>query len=180
MYEEKEIKYKKRRKEKVKHKNKNRFQLQQPKKRNKPDFLDKINWKALFLKLFILFIIMIFIIFIISRINKNVTEKNKVLNDNMNKIINAALLFYNDKNLPNNIGDSTSQILDELMKNNYLEPIKDQNNKECIATNSYVIVTKLNKKEYKLKAYLSCEKQNKTKIVTITCSKNCQIKNSSK
>ena len=79
MYEEKEIKYKKRKKEK------NKFP--KSRKNTTPEFIKKINWQQLIIKLLILIMVMILIIFTISRISKNNKEKNTTLNQNLNKII---------------------------------------------------------------------------------------------
>ena len=171
MYEEKEIKYKKRKPEKRKN-----FNLKKEVKIQTPNFINNINWKQLFIKLCILIIIMVLIIFIISRINKNNKEKNLILNNNINTLIESTLAYYNDENLPQNDGDSTSMLLDEMIKKKIVNEIKDKNNKECSHTDSYIIITKTNSDNYQLKVHLSCSKENITLEKELICTKDCRIK----
>lgn len=170
MYEEKEIKYKKRKKEK----NKN----PKSKKSTTPEFIKKINWQQLIIKLLILLMVMILIIFTISRISKNNKEKNTTINKNLNEIIEGTLKLYNNQNLPHNIGDSTSLLLDEMLQKEIISPIKDSQKKACDFTNSYIIITKIAKEEYRLKIYLTCPSESKAIERAINCTTECQIENS--
>lgn len=170
MYEEKEIKYKKRKKRKT------------PKKENNFHFIKKesvffkIDWKKLFSKLIILVGVILLIIFTISRISNSIQEKNKVMNDNLDKITNATLEFFTKDSLPKNIGDSTSLLLDEMINKNIVEPMYDTNQKECDRANSYIILSKISNEEFKLKTYLSCPINKKSKEVIITCKGTCDRK----
>lgn len=170
MYEEKEIKYKKRKKE--------TFKLQKQSKRKKTDFFNKIDWKQLSIKLIILILFMILIIFIISRISKNSKEKDTIINQNINTIITKTIKFYNNQNLPHNVGDSTSLLLDEMVQKNIIEVMKDKQGKTCDLNNSYIIITKITEQDYRLKVYLTCPKENKTIEKNINCAEECIIKNS--
>ena len=181
MYEEKEIKYKKRKKEKrYKPKSQKRFTTNSKKpitipnlNLKTPDFIYKINWKQLFIRLITLILIMIILIFTISRINKNHQEKNKIINENMNKVIEATLQYYTKENVPHNIGDSTSLLLEEMINKKLIDPVIDKNGMECNTVNSYIILTKTTDKEYRLKAYLNCPKEDKTEEIIITCENKC-------
>lgn len=170
MYEEKEIKYKKRKKEKVK------FNFPKIEKKNTPDIFNKINWKQLFFKLFLLVVVMILIIFVISRISKNSKENDLVINNNLDKITNAAISFYTYETLPHNVGDSTSLLLDEMIKKNLIDIIEDKQGNVCNTLDSYIIITKTTEEEYRLKIYLSCPKEEKTIEKDLICTTNCQIK----
>lgn len=170
MYEEKEIKYKKRKKEPV--------QKQKKEKKNSPELIEKINWKQLIIKLLILVLVMILIIFIISRVSKNNKEKDFVINNNLNTIINGTIDYYSKQNLPNNIGDSTSLLLDEMIQKELINPLLDKQEKECDSKNSYIIITKIAEKEYRLKVYLTCPKESKAIEKIISCEEECKIKNS--
>lgn len=182
MYEEKEIKYKKRKvtksketKKKTKKKNVN-FEKLSKIKIKLPTFSENIKWKEIIIKLSVLILVMLLITFIISRINKSNIENSKVLDSNINNIKNAMINFYNPSNLPHNIGDSNSLILDELIEKEVIKEIKDSKNKSCDSLNSYVIITKTDDIDYRLKIYLSCKKEEKTKEYDLICFDTCQIK----
>jgi len=170
MYEEKEIKYKKRKTNKKNYKTKKTINIKIP------NFVSKINWKQLLIRLLTLIIIMILIIFVISRINKNHQEKNIILNKNIDKIINATLKIYNSENLPYNIGDSSSLILEEIINQKLIKEIKDKNNKSCNTLDSYIIITKTTTKEFHLKVYLKCKNEETTIEKDLTCENTCILK----
>lgn len=172
MYEEKEIKYKKR---KI---NKKKFKTTKTINIKPPNFINKINWKQILIKLLVLIIVMMLIIFITSRINKNYKEKNQVLNNNINKIIKATEKFYTNENLPHNIGDSNSLILEEMINNKLVDNIKDRDNNKCNTTDSYIIITKTTTTDYHLKVYLTCKSEEKTTEKDLICNKTCKAKNS--
>jgi hypothetical protein len=170
MYEEKEINFKKRKRIK----NVNNKLLFKPKKYNN-NILNKINWKQLFIRLLILFLIMILIIFTISRISKHNEKQNYNTNKNIEVITNAALDMYNKDNLPQNVGDSSSILLDELIKNDLIDEINDDNGNVCNSIESYLIVTKYSKEEYHLKIHLKCSKTEKNVEKVINCNQTCII-----
>lgn len=182
MYEEKEIKYKKRKmikpKENKKKNQNNNFNFDKLEKIKikLPTLSENIKWKEIIIKLSILVLVMLLITFIISRINKGNIENDKVLDSNINNIKNSMLEFYNPSNLPHNIGDSNSLVLNELIKKEVSKEIKDSKNKSCDTLNSYVIITKTNDIDYRLKIYLSCKKEEKTKEYDLICFDTCQIK----
>lgn len=171
MYEEKEIKFKK-----IKNRKKKNFNLPKNHKINLPKIKMDINWKQLFTRLFILLLVMILIIFIISRINKNNQQKDLIINNNIEKIINASLKYYKKDNLPKNIGDSSSLLLNEMVEKKLITDIKDKNNNKCNASNSYIIINKIKETDYRLKIYLSCPKEEKTIEKDLICDYSCQIK----
>lgn len=173
MYEEKELKYKTKPSKKIKITIPNIKKVKSKKNKN---FINKINWKKLGIKLLILIISMIVIIFIISRINKNIKKDEIVINNNLNKIVDASIKFYTIETIPHNIGDSNSMLLDEMIQKDLTERIYDKQNNECNSYNSYIIITKITNEEYRLKAYLSCPKEEKTIEKDLICTINCQIK----
>ncbi len=173
MYEEKEIKYKKRKIPKIKKKKKKAKFFNTPETtKKKNQFFAKIDFKKIIIRLLILVLVMILIIFIISRVNKNYQNKNKVITDNMNSIVDATFKLYNKDNLPKNIGDSTSLLLEEMLDKELITPLKDKNNKECDLVSSYLIITKIDTNDYRLKIYLSCPSESKIKEIMITCNEN--------
>lgn len=187
MYEEKEIRYKKRNKEK---KESEKIKIDKEKKINTtnkktkkkkayvlPTILKKIDYKLLFFKLIILLLAMMLITFTIARIKKHHEKQNAILNQNINIIANATLVYFSNNTLPINIGDSTSFILEEMKNLNMISEIKDEEDKFCNYLDSFIILTKTALEEYHLKIYLKCSTNEKTSEEKIICSQNnCSIK----
>ena len=178
MYEEKEIKFKKRKSPQLINKkiNKNTKRNLPKLNINLPSYLNNIEWKKLIIKIGILIMIMLLITFIISRINKNNIKNKQFLENEIKTIINNTINYYNSNNLPHITGDSTSVVLEDLINQEVLEPIKNLKNKSCDVQNSYIIITKIADTEYRLKIYLTCQKEEITKETELTCFDSCQIK----
>ena len=174
MYEEKEIKYKKRKKEKKTKPKNNNFNF--IKKQKATTKLPKIQWHNILIKLITLLIIMILIIFIISRINKSNEEKNKIFNNNINTIIDATIKFYSANNLPHNVGDSTSLILEEMLEKKLIDHLEENKENTYDTKDSYIILTKVSNDTYHLKIYLSGNNQKKYIENDLICNEKCHIK----
>lgn len=114
------------------------------------------EWKKLLFKLFTLFIFIFLFIFTISRLNKHAQNMEIMYNNNVMALKKYLYKFYNQNPLPKNIGDYSFLTL-EKMDN---APLIDSQN-TCDYTNSYIVVTKLNKEEYTLKIVLQCQKNPK-------------------
>jgi hypothetical protein len=119
---------------------------------------------------------MMLIIFTISRINKHNKSENENINNNIDLILASALQMYNKDNLPQNIGDSSSILLDEMINNELIKEIKDENNNSCDTIQSYLIITKNTKDEYRIKIHLKCQKREKTIENIIVCDDTCHEK----
>ncbi len=185
MYEEKKIKLKKRKK------SKQIFPLTSKKTKKKKNikitfshlnifrnytFLEKIDWKKLWIKLGILMLVMLLIIFTISRLNKYHKREDEIFNNNIAKVTKSTLKYFEENPLPINIGDSSSLLIDEMIKLEILDEVKEKD-KYCDYLNSYVIFTKVSSIEYRLKTYLDCPKKKKIVEQTITCENNhCETK----
>ncbi len=181
MYEEKEIKYKKRKQEK-KRMPKTKIKIKERKmKKKKNNYFnsvwENINWKELGIKLSLLMIIMILILYTITRVNKLLQKENAFLDENIENILDGTFKYYQNNALPKNIGDSSSFLLEEMKNLNLISDIKDDQDKYCDYINSYIILTKTNVDEYRLKVYLKCHEKDKNVEKIITCQEdNCSIK----
>ena len=178
MYEEKEIKFKKRKSPQLINKKITKNKKKSLPKINikLPSFLNNIKWKELIVKLGILIIVMLLITFVISRINKNNIKNKQFLENKVKTITTSMIDYYNPNNLPHLIGDSTSLVLEELINQKVLNPIKNYKNEKCDLQNSYIIITKITDIEYRLKIYLICQKEEITKETELICFDSCQIK----
>lgn len=113
-------------------KNSNSKTKKQLKKKNVSSLiLKKINYKQLSYRLFLLLLVMMIIIFTITRIKKIEEKRNAILYKNVESILNTTLTYFKNNDLPKNIGDSSSFILEEIKNLSYINEIKDENEKYC-------------------------------------------------
>lgn len=98
-------------------------------------------------------------IFCISRFGKVVSKQynENEFNTNLTYIKKEMLDFYGTGNIPQNIGDSSSLSLEELIDQNIIEKSKIENVDNCDLQNSYVTLTKVRDKTYTLKIYVNCD-----------------------
>ncbi len=184
MYEEKEIKYQKRKKEKKTMPKETKIEKEKKTKEqgkkqpiSLPPVLKKIDFQKLFTELAILIFVMMLIIFTLSRIKKQQQKLTETFKENMTSITNTALHYFEEKTLPQNTGDSTSILLEEMINLNLISEIKDEDNNPCNAMDSYILLTKTTKEDYRLKIYLKCPKKEQTLEQKVTChNKVCNLK----
>lgn len=108
-------------------------------------------------------IIIILIIVVLLSINKILLASNlEYYNNKEKEMILASKEYFNNYKdyLPREINKSTRVVLSALVKEKYLDMIKDINNNDCNTTKSYVEVEKINNNEYLYKAHLVCDKSN--------------------
>lgn len=139
--------------------------------------LKKIDWKKLGIKLSMLFFCMLLLIFIVARLNKYQKTENEIFESNLDKLTKATAEYFISNPLPNNIGDSVSLVLKEMIELKLIDEVKNNHEKTCNKENSYIITTKTGKEEYHLKIYLECPEKKKVAEKKITCiDKHCIIK----
>ena len=100
----------------------------------------KIDWKALIIRaiLVLLFIILVIWLFPMPKLD---TFYNRIFNENINTMSTAAKNYFNN-NLPQDIGDTSTIKLEEMINKNLLIEFKDKNNESCNKTNSFAQITK--------------------------------------
>ena len=131
-----------------------------------------INWKDLIIKIILLALFLLLLWWIIPSPDLN-TFYDKVFNQNLQTMKDAAKSYYTVDRLPSEIGDSEKMTLSEMLSQKMVIPFVDKNNKECSAENSYVQVTKNGEQEYELKVFLDCETQTDYILETIGCYDVC-------
>ena len=97
--------------------------------------------------------IIVIVFWLIARNNSNANNVNEFKN-NLEKMQETAKKYFEDK-LPENIGDTTTIYLDELIKEDILEQIK-YGNITCDGQSSYISATRSSEDEYKVKSNLVC------------------------
>lgn len=97
---------------------------------------------------------------------------NRIFNDNLQTMKEAAINYYTTPRLPKNLNDVKSMTLREMLKEKLLVEFKDANNKSCDLDDSYVEITKL-EDEFLLKVNLSCTDNDAYILVHLGCYDYC-------
>src|SRR5690554_3016405 len=83
---------------------------------------------------------------------------DRIFNDNINNMKEAAKAYYINERLPINVGGKVSMHLEEMLDKKLILPFVDSKGHKCDPVDSYVEITKMDN-EYILKTYLVCGKQ---------------------
>lgn len=97
---------------------------------------------------------------------------NRIFNENLQTMKEAAINYYTTPRLPKNVNDVKSMTLREMLKEKLLIEFKDANNKSCDLEDSYVQITKLDD-EFLLKVNLSCTDNDAYILVHLGCYDYC-------
>ena len=134
-----------------------------------------------FLLILLGFILLLFILLWIfptkSSIKDSIAEAlnplyDRIYQDNLNNMKDAAITYYTTDRLPKEEGDSEKLTLGEMLDKHLLLEVKDKNGKMCDSEKSYVEITK-DSKEYRMKVNLKCGEEEKYIIVYLGCYSYC-------
>ena len=133
-----------------------------------------INWVDLFIKviLLVLFVLLICWLFPMPKLD---TFYDKVFNENIQTMKEAARNYYTVDRLPKNIGETKNMTLEQMVNSKLILEFSDKDGKTCDTANSYVQVTKTLDSEYALKVQLSCGDETDYIIDTIGCNGTCLL-----
>lgn len=118
---------------------------------------------------------------IVENLNNNQVSVNdkeisalssQIFNDNLNKMKEAAILYYTDERLPKEIGESKKMTLSDMIGKKLIVALIDKNNKACDVEKSYVQITKADE-EYILKVNLKDSEKEDYILVHIGCYTYC-------
>lgn len=126
--------------------------------------------KMLFLALFVFLLMWLF------PMVKNPVDlsplTDRIFNDNINNMKEAAKAYYINERLPINVGGKVSMHLEEMLDKKLILPFVDSKGHKCDPVDSYVEITKMDN-EYILKTYLVCGKQADYLIEHMGCYDKC-------
>lgn len=97
---------------------------------------------------------------------------DRIFNENLYTMKEAAKDYFTLERLPQKVGDSTKITLREMLDKKIILPFTDKNGKKCNLDDSYVLVTK-HDKEYVMKVNLKCGKEGNYLIVNMGCYDYC-------
>ena len=98
---------------------------------------------------------------------------NRIFNENIQTMKEAAQSYYTTPRLPDNVGESVKMTLGEMLKKNLLIEFTDANGKTCDHEASYVEITK-HDDEYQMKVNLKCTDNDAYIIVYMGCYNYCK------
>lgn len=131
-----------------------------------------INWKDIIIKLILLILFLVLLMWMMPKPQLD-TFYDRIFNENIQTMKEAARNYYTVDRLPINVGESTSMTLQEMQDSKLVLPFVDKDNNTCNMTNSFVQVTKTGENEYALKVQLSCGDQTDYILDTIGCYDVC-------
>ena len=97
---------------------------------------------------------------------------DKIFNDNVIAMKDAAKSYYTTARLPKNVGDKVSMTLGEMLDKKIILPFVDSKGKQCSLTDSYVEITKYDE-EFVMKVNLKCSEQENYLLVYMGCYDYC-------
>lgn len=97
---------------------------------------------------------------------------DRIFNDNVIAMKDAAKSYYTTARLPKNVGDKVSMTLGEMLNKKIILPFVDSKGKQCSLTDSYVEITKYDE-EFVMKVNLKCSEQENYLLVYMGCYDYC-------
>lgn len=131
-----------------------------------------INWKDIIIKVVLLILFILFLLWLFPKKDLDVLY-DSIYRENINTMKEAARNYYTKDRLPQNVGESTSMTLSQMLDKKLLIRFTDKNKNYCDETSSKVEVTKTAENEYVLKVQLNCGDQQDYILETIGCNDVC-------
>lgn len=97
---------------------------------------------------------------------------SQIFADNLERMKEAAISYYTDERLPQEVGDSDTMTLSDMIGKKLIVALIDKNNKACDVEKSYVKITKLDD-EYILKVNLKDSEKEDYILVHLGCYTYC-------
>jgi len=97
---------------------------------------------------------------------------SQIFSNNIDKMKDAAISYYTDERLPQEVGDSETMTLSDMIGKKIIVPLIDKNNKACDVEKSYVKITKLDE-EYILKVNIKDSERDDYILVHLGCYTYC-------
>lgn len=132
-----------------------------------------INWKDILLKIILLVLFILLLLWLFPKPQLD-TFYDSIFNNNIQTMKDAAVDYYTVDRLPENVGDTATMTLGEMINNKLIIKFVDKDNNYCDETASFIQVTKTNDSEYALKVQLTCGEQSDYILSTIGCHEVCE------
>ena len=120
----------------------------------------------------LLLVIFVFLLMKLFPMPNLTTFYDKIFNENIQTMKDAAKDYYTTERMPEKDGKSSKMTLQDMIDQNLIIPFVDKNGESCDTEKSYVKVTKKGS-EYELKVSLTCGKETNYIIDKIGCYNFC-------
>lgn len=134
--------------------------------------------KEFLLKLVLIIIFVLLLIWLVpwpnvdSYIDALNPLKSQIFNSNIQEMKDAAILYFTEERLPENVGDKKTLTLQQMLDLKLLIPFVDKDGNSCDVTASYVTIEK-QETEYLMKVNLKCGEEENYILVHIGCYAYC-------
>lgn len=127
--------------------------------------------RDLIIKIFLI-LLFVFLITLLFPMPNLTPFYNRIFNDNVQTMKDAAEDYFTKDRMPEKEGDTSKLTLRQMLDKKLVLPFLDKDGKECDLDKSYVKVTK-KKKEYELEVHLTCGNESDYIIEPIGCYNFC-------
>lgn len=129
-------------------------------------------FKELLIKLIVVVVFVLLLVWLLPKVDLTGLN-NRIFNENVSEMKNAAISYFTTDRLPQKEGDSVTLTLQEMLDMKLVLPFTDKYGKTCDTNNSYVTLTKKSE-EYEMKVNLKCSKEEDYIIVHLGCYSYCK------
>ena len=121
--------------------------------------------RDLVIKIFLI-LLFVFLITLLFPMPNLTPIYNRIFNDNVQTMKDAAEDYFTKDRMPTKVGDSSKLTLQQMLDKKLVLPFLDKNGNECDTKKSYVKVTK-KKTEYELEVHLTCGNESDYVITSV-------------
>ena len=132
----------------------------------------RFSWGYLFIILLLMFFFILILLWLYPRNTVN-SYGDRVFNENIEIMKDAARNYFTVDNLPKKNGESIKLTLEDMIDKRMVLPIKDKNGNTCNIEDSYVKAKRVSSDKYELKVSLTCGNETNYIIDTIGCYDVC-------
>lgn len=160
---------------KPKKENKKEAELKEKFKISLPTFRININFKSAFKKFGILAICVFAFIFMTTKLGQS--GENKVFEKNLETMKTGAYKYFKENERPIEVNDEYHITLQDLIDEDFIEPLTDKKGNTCDTDASTLTLTKKTKTKYDLVAHLTCQDKEEDKSFSLTYSNTTNSSN---
>lgn len=132
----------------------------------------KINWKGLIIKVLIILIVLVILLILFPLNGKKKDGYSNEFKNNVGKLKEVGNSYFDNDNLPKEVGDSIKVTLKDLVSSNKIDALKVGKN-SCNEDDSYIKIVKKTK-GYELETTLICGDEVNTSYSYLGCLDDCE------
>ena len=133
---------------------------------------EKFDWKGLIIKILIILAVLILFLMIFPLGGKKKDNYSDSFKNNLTKLKDVGDSYFDNDNLPSEVGDSIKVSLKDLINNKKIDTLK-VGKTTCNEDDSYIKIVKKSK-GYELETTLICGDEKNTSYSYLGCIDNCE------